>query len=364
MKNDPKQIVTPYAFEVHPDLLGIPLATPKRRLLALLIDLLIAAFLSLLGNMILALATAVIFISIAVRSKNDVLWQNVLRYSGAAIASIFVFIISLGVLESTSNADTEPNVQAAETVDWSDFAVKMNSTDFTDENDLDKLEVYAEKMEENAFNGTNKAVQETKYDSLLLAQLSLLQFAISSGESTVIDSIRAEIAGNLAAPEISDLKSRNEIFAERIDDMENEIEDLQDEVENPGFLKTMKATGDDFGLTVGWVGVYFIISLAFFEGRTAGKKLLGLKVVRLNNKPIGIWYSFERFGGYAAGIATGLLGFFQVFWDANRQGIHDKIASTVVVDLRDKKKTKFQDISEQVLRSENLLEDEEDTDEH
>ena len=33
----------------------------------------------------------------------------------------------------------------------------------------------------------------------------------------------------------------------------------------------------------------------------------------------------------AAGFATGLLGFAQVFWDANRQAIHDRISGTVVI---------------------------------
>ena len=53
--------------------------------------------------------------------------------------------------------------------------------------------------------------------------------------------------------------------------------------------------------------------------------------MRLNGKPITLWIAFERFGGYAAGVATGLLGFFQVFWDPNRQGIHDRIAGTAVI---------------------------------
>ena len=43
------------------------------------------------------------------------------------------------------------------------------------------------------------------------------------------------------------------------------------------------------------------------------------------------WAAFERAGGYAAGFATGLLGFAQVYWDANRQCIHDRISGTVVV---------------------------------
>ena len=83
------------------------------------------------------------------------------------------------------------------------------------------------------------------------------------------------------------------------------------------------------------------MSLAYFKGQTPGKKLLSIKVVRLNNKDISFWYSFERFGGYAAGVATGLLGFFQVYWDPNRQAIHDKIAGTVVIDKREKRIKKF-----------------------
>lgn len=37
-------------------------------------------------------------------------------------------------------------------------------------------------------------------------------------------------------------------------------------------------------------------------------------------------------------LAALLLGFLQIYWDANRQGIHDKIAGTVVVDFRDKRR--------------------------
>jgi hypothetical protein len=42
----------------------------------------------------------------------------------------------------------------------------------------------------------------------------------------------------------------------------------------------------------------------------------------------------KRYGGYAAGMATGGLGFTQMLWDPNRQGIQDKAAHTVVLDLR------------------------------
>ncbi len=77
--------------------------------------------------------------------------------------------------------------------------------------------------------------------------------------------------------------------------------------------------------------MYFAILMPWMKGSTPGKKLLGIRVVRLDGQPVSWWHAFERAGGYAAGLATGLLGFAQVYWDPNRQAIHDKVAGTVVV---------------------------------
>ena len=71
--------------------------------------------------------------------------------------------------------------------------------------------------------------------------------------------------------------------------------------------------------------------LPLWNGRTVGKRAFGIQVLRLDGKPITWWIAFERFGGYAAGLATGLLGFAQIYWDPNRQAIHDKIVGTVVI---------------------------------
>ncbi|MEE9470134.1 MAG: hypothetical protein V3W32_00335, partial [Gemmatimonadota bacterium] len=46
---DPRTIVTPYAFRVAPDLLGLPLAGPTRRALGMLIDLIVIGAFALLG---------------------------------------------------------------------------------------------------------------------------------------------------------------------------------------------------------------------------------------------------------------------------------------------------------------------------
>ena len=64
--------------------------------------------------------------------------------------------------------------------------------------------------------------------------------------------------------------------------------------------------------------------------------LLGLRVVELTGKPLTLMRSLKRFGGYSAGLSTGLLGFAQLLWDSNRQAIQDRTAHAVVLDLRRK----------------------------
>lgn len=91
---------------------------------------------------------------------------------------------------------------------------------------------------------------------------------------------------------------------------------------------------DDIGSALGWGIVYFSLLPAWWGGQTVGKKLLGLRIVELTGQPITVLRGLKRYGGYAAGMATGGLGFAQVLWDANRQGLHDKAAHTVVLDER------------------------------
>jgi uncharacterized RDD family membrane protein YckC len=88
------------------------------------------------------------------------------------------------------------------------------------------------------------------------------------------------------------------------------------------------------GLRFGWAIAYFSLLPFWWKGQTAGKRLCGLRVIELTGKPLGLMTCFGRYGGYAAGLATGGLGFLQILWDPNRQAVEDKLAHTVVVDLR------------------------------
>ena len=88
------------------------------------------------------------------------------------------------------------------------------------------------------------------------------------------------------------------------------------------------------GRSFGWAVAYFTLLPFWWNGRTLGKWLFGLRIVELTGKPLGLMACFGRYGGYAAGLATGGMGFLQVLWDPNRQAVQDKLAHTVVVDLR------------------------------
>ncbi len=91
---------------------------------------------------------------------------------------------------------------------------------------------------------------------------------------------------------------------------------------------------DAIGASFGWGIVYFSLLPAWWSGQTLGKKVFGLRVVELTGKPMTVLRCLKRYGGYAAGMATGGLGFVQLLWDVNRQAIQDRTAHTVVLDLR------------------------------
>jgi hypothetical protein len=109
---------------------------------------------------------------------------------------------------------------------------------------------------------------------------------------------------------------------------------LRDEIRGNSWLHLAADSSRTMGLTFGWAGVYFTLVTLAFKGRTVGKLILGSRVVRLDGQPLTAMDTFVRYGGYAAGLATGMLGFARLLWDPNGQTIQDRIAGTVVVSGR------------------------------
>lgn len=78
-----------------------------------------------------------------------------------------------------------------------------------------------------------------------------------------------------------------------------------------------------------------IAYLVFYQGstgQTVGKKVMKIKVVDANgNKPSYLTFFLRDYIGKAISAIIFFIGFFMILWDKNKQGLHDKIASTYVV---------------------------------
>ncbi|MGD2218126.1 MAG: RDD family protein, partial [Gemmatimonadales bacterium] len=173
--------------------------------------------------------------------------------------------------------------------------------------------------------------QSADSDSLVLAYAAALQ----AGDSVLMGALRDPLADAIAARRIEALEERNaQLLAEG-----EELEQRLEQEESRGLVSLITRVLNEVGIEFGWSALYFTLLPVIWRGRTPGKRLLRVRIVRLDGRPLGWWAALNRFGGYAASIFTGLLGFFEMFWDDNRQAMQDRIAATVVV-LDPKRRTR------------------------
>jgi uncharacterized RDD family membrane protein YckC len=87
------------------------------------------------------------------------------------------------------------------------------------------------------------------------------------------------------------------------------------------------------GRTLIAVSVYCAVVQYASNGRSLGKWVARTQVVSLLGEQLGFWQCVERVLGYAVSVVEGL-GFLQYFWNDNRMCVQDRMAETVVLDLR------------------------------
>lgn len=66
-------------------------------------------------------------------------------------------------------------------------------------------------------------------------------------------------------------------------------------------------------------------------GQTPGKAVMGVRVVRLDGKPMTVWTAARRIAGYFLSLAAVGVGFLVILVDDRRRGWHDRIAGTCVI---------------------------------
>ena len=368
---DPRRTITPDAFSVAPGLLGIPLASPWRRLTAMLVDLVLIGLLANARAVFFALAAAAFLFWMAIRGRKDSR-SGAARMGLGCLASAVAFIavlvmwgpmfvpddavlfeaegpggapvpVSVGAIGDLLSLVTESDTADLEAVaarlveryraSGMDREQMLEVVDAIGEGDPDNTELV--ELLRTAIGGEEEAGEAPASEAPSHAErLSAFASAVAAGDSAAIDSLRPPLARIVAAPEIAERDRRIAALGNENAGLQQDVREARSNLEaeqEKGLRRTVTNLLDEFGLGLGWSGLYFTFLTGFFRGRTPGKRLLGIRIVRLDGKPLGYWVSFERFGGYAASLFTGFEGFLRILWDPNRQGLEDKLAETVVV---------------------------------
>lgn len=340
-----RQIVTPYAFHVSPELFGTALARPKKRALAIGIDLLLVAILSQSASFILAGVAAVTFFRAGNRLKLKKRFNTArlgLRFGAAAL----LFVFALGLFNEFEDEGYENNSESSVVTGVSGIAMAAITTKYmleagtlVDEIDQEKcqpaLQCWQILGDEFVTALSEVPVAEQQVSELTRTFLELAEEQLSAAQKErLISGWLQHIQKNkLTLPALKNtLKNSEDTVASAKQQTDKPL--AKKDEPKVGVIAWTKSLIEDLGLGFGWAAFYFSIFTGWWKGQTPGKKLLGIKVIKLDGSTPSLWESFGRYGGYGAGFATGLLGFLQVYWDPNRQAIQDKISETLVIDLR------------------------------
>jgi hypothetical protein len=376
MRSNSTYVITPDSFQISQGIIGLPLARPSRRLTAMLLDLAIVAILvKTAGAMLLGLAAAFFAFRVSrkVTGAGTHPLGRVVRFSVRATGAFILFLVAMNVwgsgaaglsrvLNSTgmrmtvaTRSGDSVRVTAAQALGLVPQMTALQNAETEEDaqrlagelaNSFRRAGMKEEQVRETMEGIVDDAEQEWMEDVVANALAAPKIAPADSAKPASADSLARAYAtytaaGDTAAarriqPQLASILARDSL-----DELRGELRDARREngqlegrverAENRGILSSIKGLLDELGIGFGWTGLYFTAFLTLWRGQTPGKKLAGVRVVRLNGQPMTLWTSFERFGGYAAGLVTGLLGFAQVYWDRNRQMIHDKIVETVVV---------------------------------
>jgi curved DNA-binding protein CbpA len=150
--------------------------------------------------------------------------------------------------------------------------------------------------------------------------------AEAGGDSARADDLRADAAA--ATREETRLRDEIEVLDEEQADIASEVQ--------PTYLLF------NYGIPVA-LGLLYLVPMSALTGQTLGKRLRGVRAVRADGRPVGWTGSLVRYGapavvtvGFAfllGPLALLLVLFGVLAWmrNPNEQGLHDRLAKTVVV---------------------------------
>jgi uncharacterized RDD family membrane protein YckC len=313
-KQEVRQIVTPHAFVIAEELVGQPLARPLRRAVAMGIDGLIIS--GLASASLVFVLPAMLYLCwnrLKAKKRNHLLLMVLATLSMLATLNWAPELVTEKEKPARTGTQLSPQMAAS----LGKISLELSTKDCEEPCVESKIQQLATELQQSGVS-----IEQQK--ELLSGVLELTDLK-SSKKRLLRDKYLAE---PVAVAQSADEKKPGPAQAK-----DTEQHSILTKLARSDYslIKMIKGILADFGLGFGWAMFYFTFFTSWNQGRTVGKMLTKTRVVRLDNKPLSLWVSFSRQGGYGAGLATGLVGFAQILWDPNRQAIQDKVASTVVI---------------------------------
>ncbi len=357
-EQETREILTPFAFKIDQSLFGISLAVPWRRGMALLIDLLLVAILSGAPGELLAVLVAITLFKIGSEKRAAAFGRKAgLRKTALrVIAAFIVFVVLIETLPSMFSQMDAFNSKVAQNDGSTSGESKYqdnNGNERVDDSFIKGTLMLAATIAISQSDCEQYQCWQQLSTTLVAAYTEqspsatdLEQFNISLAENITekstlnnqqIEQLTAHLL-HLYATEQMKMQKLNQAVVNVVEPINNSDKTTKNETSNTAVYKGfawLQGLIEDLGIGFGWAAFYFTVFTAIWHGQTPGKKLLRIRVIQLDGTALSIWDSFGRYGGYGAGIATGLLGFAQIYWDPNRQAIHDKISATIVINDTD-----------------------------
>lgn len=312
-QSETREIITPYAFKIHEQLLGLPLASPARRGLAMLVDISLIFLAAKLSAALIAFVAAMAFYRGTAETYLPKMsgWA---RRTLKVLAASILFIASLSLLsEGIDYFDGQDSVIAK------GISNEVNLTTFQKE----ELNKYLRLVEGDLCD--EACIKQAETD--LLTHIPVLA-ELEKNENQQLNYVLLKLIAAADKQANTPNASLSDVFSAQPPDVAQE-----DKTKKVSYsvIEWVKGIMSDLGLGLGWAAVYFTLFPLLWRGQTPGKKMFNIRVVALSGEYLSLWDAFGRYGGYGAGFATGLLGFLQIVWDPNRQAIQDKISATVVI---------------------------------
>lgn len=306
-----RNIVTPHDFAVSAELFGLKLAKPWRRGVAMALDALLITILA--GNGSLLFVTPLFLYLIWRCHKLQTLKRRNI------LLAIIPFVLLFSHQQNQKTPST-PSVDVADVVQLSTAAIAL-SKDNCDERCADKQSNnLIATLSHDSFSDEKalQTLQDLLAQSALTAEQQQTKLDLLTQKRLELSAARTLLAQQAPAGTAATSKPALSWW-QKLQQSDHSI------------VKWTQGILEDLGISFGWAVAYFTLFISWNNGQTPGKRLLRIRVVQLDNKPLSLWGAFGRQGGYSAGFATGLLGFAQIYWDPNRQAMQDKLADTLVL---------------------------------